>query len=505
MAPKRGRGTPTLPGIKSDEPSANKLQSAAARCSFDAGSNNSDEKQRANLKHAKAQPLEGTDGSPLNKEAYAYRKVPWTIAHISPKEQAQTLDILAEVRRAMALPLPISKTFHQRAREESSRRWNKCQPLSEEAKHVVDELLGAELSPSAGHVHTPSASSSSSLHDTFVRTQSNRGTNFFSVGKGEEIANLGKQRMSYARDFAKTNFYEEEAEEKKVQDLFASRVALLRRNRADNQSKKSSPERDKSSCESPDVLKEYRSSVFVETEVFHDEGFRRLRRMDFQGSCGILEEAWSIMEQEMLERDAADQAEISKIRDDFERAQEEQDRLFVKAPKSPQPASRTSTRTTGIDQLLGDSDSFRRQVSEPNEVKLILLRSSERLKLEKQQKIALGFDLAMVYARLQEWRKVDEVCEMILGFFGAPGEIPDLSENDVDMWIHFMIRRAVACALLGKEHFQRSRSYLEGVLKLDRRHKLAKRCLQCLRFLEEQLQSASDETRSNMMAALAAI
>lgn len=496
------------------------LLRAAGRCSIavasmnrPAGRKGTADKKSALGKHAKPERANPEDVE--QQEPRAYRKVTWTSAQIVPPKLTKKIDILAEVRRAMELPLPVKQSFHQQAREANTKRWNACQPLSDEAKLAVDELLAYQLStpgasPRGAQGDTPVGSPSSSLHETFLRTHSDRGTNLFSVGKFEEADDLGRQRMNYAKDLVAKNQLED-AEGMKVQDLFSSRIALLRAtfptqdspsqqvNHTESTDSRCSSERGKTPVGAEaDALKDYRQSVFGESEVFHDEGFRRLQRNDFQGSLEVLQAAWEIVDHEMLERDVADEEEISQIREKIEKAEEEKAQQMLLKPQScgmSPISSRVSTMRSDLSVPPSENES--------PEIKMILLKNSERLKLERQQKISLGFDLAMVYARLKEWRKVDEICELILGFFAKPGELPDLPKDDEDKWIHFTIRRAVACAFLGKNEYPRCRAYLGEVLKLVPRHNRARRCLQCLNFLEEQF--ASEASHADLLAALEAI
>merc|ERR1711879_7886 len=134
---------------------------------------------------------------------------------------------------------------------------------------------------------------------------------------------------------------------------------------------------------------------------------------------------------------------------------------------------------------------------------MVLLKQSERYKLEKQQKIDLGFDISVACARLKEWEGVDEACGIVLSLFGPLGNPPQMAQDDEERWIQLMIRRGVACAFLGKGHFSRSLSYFYDVLKMVPTHKRAKRCVQVVRFLDAQLIDGADETQSALLALMA--
>merc|ERR1719162_2069202 len=91
-------------------------------------------------------------------------------------------------------------------------------------------------------------------------------------------------------------------------------------------------------------------------------------------------------------------------------------------------------------------------------------RKAEHIRVERQHKISMGCDLTLVYARLKMWEQVDDFCGTILQLLGTIGNtlqdfdkipvVPDFKSGEDELqWCQYMVRRAVACVHLGKDHF----------------------------------------------------
>jgi len=210
----------------------------------------------------------------------------------------------------------------------------------------------------------------------------------------------------------------------------------------------------------------YRSKSFLcESDARHDMAIRslRLRVPDYEGARNAMEGAWNLMEGE-LENGAVAAEQTPKVGDD--------DYLGVCG----------ATPTSVV------SSSRKRDRDRQKVEKDLAQKEDERMDMTKEHKVTKSLDLTLVYSRLQEWDKIDEVVGSILHIFGPPGLPPTLATPEDEMhWSQLMVRRGVACTHLGTKHFCRGEEYFNEVIKIFPKHRDAKRGLQCLRFLRKQM------------------
>lgn len=278
-----------------------------------------------------------------------------------------------------------------------------------------------------------------------------------------------------------------------------------------------------------------RSSLLCDSDARHEEGIRRMRRRDYEGACKVLEAAWDMMLQELEARQAEEQ-ELAAMQADV--AAERKASAAKRAGLSPssedmrtptpslqsdlpktasfksdahRAASSMSVASSDDDQQglqglsprtqssrsdLPKTPTVRRQsVTSPGNVNLsyrkiqsLKKQIEEREKEERIHKLALGLDMTLVYARLLQWDKVDQIAGIVLELFGPPNETPELKNKEDEMkWSQLMIRRGVACIFLGEDDRPRGQTYFTDVIKVLPNHRDANRGQRCINFLDSQL------------------
>lgn len=99
--------------------------------------------------------------------------------------------------------------------------------------------------------------------------------------------------------------------------------------------------------------------------------------------------------------------------------------------------------------------------------------------------------LSLTYARLHKWHRLDAfIAEAVdlLGPVDARGVPVSLDGHDEEeRWVRLMVRRAMACVFLGRQHFLRAQCYLKAAQHVRPKHRAATRGLEFLRFLSTQL------------------
>lgn len=211
----------------------------------------------------------------------------------------------------------------------------------------------------------------------------------------------------------------------------------------------------------------YRSKSFLcESDARHDIAIRslRLRVPDYETARKTMEVAWNAMTEE-LEKEAVAEEETPKVGHD------EYLGIHGATPTSVISASR------------------KRDNKNTKKIEMERARKEdERIEMAKEHKVTKALDLTLVYARLQEWEKIDEVVGSVLHIFGPPGLPPTLATPEDEMhWSQLMVRRGVACTHLGTQHFCRGEEYLNEVINIFPKQRDAKRGLQCLQFLVKQM------------------
>jgi len=119
-------------------------------------------------------------------------------------------------------------------------------------------------------------------------------------------------------------------------------------------------------------------------------------------------------------------------------------------------------------------------------------RAAARSKKVSEQIARLPLLLCLAYERLHRWQKIDTLIHEALQAFGPTNSrgMPILLNLEVeDRWVRLMVRRGVACAFLGEEHFERGSKYFSLALRVQPRCRQASTGAHIMDFLKAQLLS----------------
>lgn len=105
--------------------------------------------------------------------------------------------------------------------------------------------------------------------------------------------------------------------------------------------------------------------------------------------------------------------------------------------------------------------------------------------------------LCHCYVRLRRWVELDNLIEEAMPYFGHPvGSLRPSSQKFKtaameDLWISLTLQEAIACLLVGQEHFPKARRLIELVRAIEPKRRSLACALRSIRFLQEQVQSGT--------------
>eukprot|EP00440_Ansanella_granifera_P036737 gb/GFBE01039852.1/.p1 GENE.gb/GFBE01039852.1/~~gb/GFBE01039852.1/.p1 ORF type:complete len:303 (+),score=53.70 gb/GFBE01039852.1/:1-909(+) len=119
--------------------------------------------------------------------------------------------------------------------------------------------------------------------------------------------------------------------------------------------------------------------------------------------------------------------------------------------------------------------------------------------------------LCLAYERQKRWVDLDQFVAAVLPYFGATRDVTQIPKfakpAAEDLWVFVNIKRGLACAFIGGDHYVRAQGYLQVALRVQPRNRTLARVLENLRFLESQLPVMGEVQAEdlNLAQALAAI
>lgn len=105
--------------------------------------------------------------------------------------------------------------------------------------------------------------------------------------------------------------------------------------------------------------------------------------------------------------------------------------------------------------------------------------------------------LCHCYVRLRRWVELDNLIEEAMPYFGHPvGSLRPSSQKFKtpameDLWISLTLQEAIACLLVGQDHFPKARRLIELVRNIEPKRRSLACAFRSIRFLQEQVQSGT--------------